>query len=283
MWRFTRRAMRQSAWHVIVYVLLVVYFAFFLVPMAWLFISSFKTPDALFSSRLSVRPGDLTLSNYLEMLSRRAFQRYFVTSFLIAGSVTLTTLMLSVLGGYGLSKYRIGGRNLFLVLILASQMFPPVLILIPFYEVIQTLRLNDTYTGVVLAHTILALPFGLWMIKGYFDGIPDDLVEAAAIDGCSRLDALWRVILPVSAPGVAVAAFYAFVVSWGDYLFVSILSQSDRTVTMPLNLQRVTTGFQVKWGQVDAATVITVVPVLILFALVQRWLVKGLLAGAVKG
>jgi ABC-type glycerol-3-phosphate transport system permease component len=167
--------------------------------------------------------------------------------------------------------------------VFSTQMFPQVLLIIPMYLVIFTLSLLDTVIGVVLGQLILVLPFQVWMLKGYFDNIPMDLDEAARIDGCNIAQRLLYVVLPIAAPGIMVAAFFSFVVSWGDFLIVSIITQSQRTATLTLIIQRLSSALLIRWGQVAAATVLTIVPTIILFFFVQNRLVAGLTAGAVKG
>jgi len=169
-----------------------------------------------------------------------------------------------------------------MMLALMPQFFPYVLILIPFYVLMSNLGLVDSHLGLILTHTSITLPFVLWMLTGYFNAIPRDLDQAALIDGCSRLGVLFRIIYPIAIPGMVVAGFFAFVVSWGDYLFVSILSQSQETQTLPVGLQTFMSSLQVKWGLITAGTVIAIVPTIVFFAIVQRRLVAGLTAGAVK-
>jgi ABC-type glycerol-3-phosphate transport system permease component len=146
----------------------------------------------------------------------------------------------------------------------------------------SNLGLVDSHIGLILTHTSITLPFALWMLTGYFKAIPQELDQAALIDGCSRLGVLFRIIYPVALPGLVVAGFFAFVVSWGDYLFVSILSQSNETQTLPIGLQAFMQSLQVRWGLITAGTVIAIVPTVLFFAAVQRRLVAGLTAGAVK-
>ena len=161
-------------------------------------------------------------------------------------------------------------------------MFPQVLLIIPMYLIIFALYLLDKVIGVVLGQLILVLPFSIWMLKGYFDNIPLDIDNSARIDGCNIFQRLIYVVLPVAAPGVMVAAFFSFVVSWGDYIIVSIISQSQRTATVTLVIQRLSSALLIRWGQVAAATVLTIVPTIILFSFVQKRLVEGLTAGAIK-
>jgi ABC-type glycerol-3-phosphate transport system permease component len=251
-------------------------------PMLWIIYSSFRTPDAIFSGRILSSFQEFTLDNYRKILAVNDFTKTILNSFKIAIGVTIVTMILATMGGYGLSRYKVKGRDFFILGIFSSQMFPPVLILLPLYSWFLHLRFIDTTLGIVLAQTMLSLPFTVWMLKGYFDNTPQDLDESARIDGCGTFGILIRIIFPIAAPGILVAAFFAFMVSWGDYLIVSVLAQSNATATMPFSLARISSSLRVKWGDVAAAAVMTIVPTLVLFALVQRWLVEGLTAGAVK-
>ncbi len=266
-----------------VYVLLFAYYAFFLVPMLWIVVTSFKSTGAIFAGRIIPRLSDLTFTGYQQVWQFSPFLTFFRNSTITALGVTALALVVSSPAAYGLSKYPVRGRRSLVIAILTSQMLPPVLILVPFYTLIVRVGLSDNYFGIVLAHTVLALPFCMWMLKSYMDTVPAALVEAAQVDGCTRLGTLLRIVLPSSAPGLAVTAFFAFTVSWGDYLFVSIVSGSNKTATLPLYLYQLSNSLQLRWDMIAAGSVLTILPVVILFALVQRWLVEGLLAGAVKG
>jgi ABC-type glycerol-3-phosphate transport system permease component len=268
---------------VLTYVLLLVNYAFILVPILWIILASFKTNSAIFAGSVIPLPGDLTLSSYADVLQTPSFATFFRNSVIVALGVTALTLVVSSLGAYGLSKYRTRGRRVLLMAILTSQTFPAVLILVPFYTLVLQVHLNDTYLGIMLAQTSGALPFCMWTLKSYMDAVPGALVDASLIDGCSKLGTYVRIVLPTSLPGMAVAAFYAFTVSWGDYLFVSVISGSTSTATLPIYLYRISSSLTMNWGTIAATTVLTILPVLVVFAFVQRWLIEGLLAGAVKG
>jgi ABC-type glycerol-3-phosphate transport system permease component len=265
------------------YLIVVVGLFFFIFPILWIIYSSFRGHDAIFSEKFVTPLKDLTIANYVTILSVTDFPLYFLNSFKIALAVTLMSLLFSIIGAYGLSRYRLRGKNIYIMGIFSTQMFPLVLIIIPIYLIIFSIRLLDTTLGVVFGQIILVLPFSVWMLKGYFDNLPEDLDDAALIDGCNLFQTLYRIILPVSAPGIMVAAFYSFVVSWGDYLVISIINQSQRTATIPLILQRLSSALLIRWGQVAAAAVLTIIPTVILFSFVQRFLVEGLTAGAIKG
>ena len=274
----TRTAIRVT----VTYLICVLALVFFISPMLWITYSSFRTPDALFSGRVTTPPGQLTLSNYQTILSVTDFPIYFWNSLRIGLVVTFFAMLISIVGAYGLARYPLRGRNAYIMGVFSTQMFPIVLLLIPIYQVIFSIGLFNTTLGVVLAQLMLILPFAVWMLKGYFDNLPRELEDSARIDGCNLRQMLWRIVLPISAPGVSVAAFYSFVVSWGDYLVVSVISQSQRTATVTLALQRLGSALILRWGQVAAATVLTIVPTIILFSFVQTRLVEGLTAGAVK-
>lgn len=255
---------------------------FFLLPMLWIFYCSFRTQASIFTGVVLAPLKELTLENYKTVLSVTDYPTYFLNSFKIALLVALLALVCSITGAYGLSRYKIRWKNAIILGIFSTQMFPQVLLIIPMYLIVFSLQLLDTVTGVVIGQLILVLPFSIWMLKGYFDTIPMDIDDSARMDGCNVFQRLWHIMLPLGAPGIMVAGFFSFVVSWGDYLIVSIISQSQRTATATLVIQRLSSALLIRWGQVAAAAVLTIVPTILLFSFVQRRLVEGLTAGAVK-
>jgi ABC-type glycerol-3-phosphate transport system permease component len=265
------------------YLIIIVAFIFFISPLLWIIYSSVRGPEAIFSGNITTPLKSFTLESYKTLLMVTDFPRYFVNSFKISLFVTFLSMIFSILGAYGLSRFRVRGKNIYIMGIFSTQMFPIVLIVIPIYNIIFAMGLLDKTIGVVLGQIILVLPFSVWMLKGYFDNLPVDIEDSARIDGCNLFQTLFRIVLPISAPGILVAAFYSFVVSWGDYLIVSIIAQSQRTATLPLVLQRLGSALTMRWDQVAAAAVLTIVPTILLFSFVQKWLVEGLTAGAVKG
>jgi len=276
------RSRRKALTAVLAYLVVISSLIYFILPMLWIVYTSFRTQASIFTGRVISPLNEYTLVNYATILSVTDFPAYFQNSIVIAAAVTLSSLFVSITAADGLSCFYIKGRNALIVGIFATQMFPQVLLIIPLYLVIFSLSLLDKVIGVVLGQLILVLPFQVWMLKGYFDNIPMDLDEAARIDGCSIPQRLLQVVLPVAAPGVMVAAFFSFVVSWGDYLIVSIISQSQRTATITLVMQRLSASLLVRWGDLAAVTVLTIVPTIILFSFVQNRLVEGLTAGAAR-
>jgi ABC-type glycerol-3-phosphate transport system permease component len=264
------------------YLVLLIALLFFILPMLWIAYSSFRTEGAIFTGRVLNPPSGYTLANYAEIFLVTDFPRYFLNSIEIASIVTGVSLVVAIIASYSLSRFNIWGKNELIIGIFATQMFPPVLLIIPLYLVIFSLGLLDTIVGVAMGQMILVLPFQVWMLTGYVDGLPAELDEAAKIDGANILQRLIYVILPLALPGISVAAFYSFVVSWGNYLIVSVISESNATTTVPLALVQLSESLLVRWGEVSAATVVTIVPTILLFSFVQNRLVTGLTAGAIK-
>lgn len=271
----------RPLYYLAVYGGLAVFFTFLLLPIGWLVLSSCRTSDSINSGRLLPSWNDFTLFNYFEAFQISNFSTYVTNSFVIATIVMLLVVFLSSLGAYALSRFSLRGKRYFLLTALLPQFFPYVLVLIPFFVLMSNFGLVDTHAGIIITHMSIALPFCLWMLTGYFNGIPKELDQAALIDGCSRLGVLFRILYPVALPGMVVTGFFAFVVSWGDYLFVSILSESQATQTLPMGLQTFLNSLQVKWGLITAGTVIAIVPTIVFFSIVQRRLVAGLTAGSV--
>ena len=276
------KARRKIGVAISAYTIVLISTVFFLFPMVWIIYCSFRTQASIFTGKFFASLQEFTLENYKTILSVTDYPTYFMNSFKIATVVSLLALICSIAGAYGLSRFKIKGKNAIIMGIFSTQMFPQVLLIIPMYLVVFSLQMLDTVIGVVLGQLILVLPFSIWMLKGYFDNIPVDIDDSARIDGCNIFQRLWHIILPIGAPGIMVAGFFSFVVSWGDYLIVSIISQSQRTATATLVIQRLSSALLIRWGQVAAAAVLTIVPTIILFSFVQKRLVEGLTAGAVK-
>lgn len=274
------RTRRVSA--ILAYGVVVIATIFFILPMIWIIYTSFRTQASIFTGAVLSPWSDYTLENYKTILSVTDFPAFFLNSFKISTAVTLVSLLCSVPAAYSLSRFKMKGKQAVITGVFSTQMFPQVLLIIPIYAIVVSLNLLDSVIGVLLGQLMLILPFQVWMLKGYFDNIPTDLDDAARIDGCGIFQRLVYVILPIGIPGIMVAAFFSFVVSWGDFLIVSVISQSQRTATVTLVIQRLSSALLIRWGQVAAAVVLTIVPTILLFSLVQSRLVTGLTAGAVK-
>jgi multiple sugar transport system permease protein len=260
-------------------VLLIIAFA--LAPYAWMVLTSIKPQAELSVWPVQYLPRSATLDHYRELISRTSFSINLLNSLIIATGAAALGLGVSIPAAYAFSRFRFRGRRALMTGFLVINMFPIVLLIIPLFVMMRRLGLLDTFMGVILGHSTFAIPFAIWMLTSYFNAIPKDLDEAAEIDGASRLQAIRLVILPLLAPGVVTAGLYIFITSWNEYLFAMMLSgQAVRTVTVALQL--FIGEFTIQWGLLTAGGTLIALPVTILFLFVQRRLVGGLTAGAVK-
>ncbi len=274
-----RRSYARRVLEVELPVLLIVLFA--LGPYAWMILTSLKPQAELSAWPLNYWPREATLQHYRDLIARTSFASSLGNSLIIAGGASLLGLGVSIPAAYAFSRFRFRGRQMLLTGFLVINMFPVVLLIIPLFLMMRRLGLIDTFLGVVLGHSTFAIPFAIWMLTSYFNAIPKDLDEAATIDGASRLQTIRLIILPLVMPGVATAGIYIFITSWNEYLFAMMLSgQAVRTVTVALQL--FIGEFTIQWGLLTAGGTLIALPVTFLFLLVQRRLVGGLTAGAVK-
>lgn len=274
---------RAPAWRRIVGTELpmVLILVFALAPYAWMALSSIKPTADLTRVPVVYWPDAATLGHYVDLLKRTSFAANLANSLVVALGAVLLGLGVSVPAAYAFSRFRFPGRRPLLVMFLVVNMFPIVLLIIPLFVLMRTLGLLDTYGALVLGHGTFAIPFAVWMLTSYMNGIPVELDEAAMIDGCSRLATIRRIVLPLAAPGIVTTGIYIFITSWNEYLFAMMLSGHDvRTVTVALQL--FIGEFQIQWGMLTAGGTLVALPVTILFLFVQRRLVGGLTAGAVK-
>lgn len=251
-------------------------------PVYWSLITSFKGLIEMMASHPTFFPRAITTEHYRDVLFSSNYFTFMQNSLFVGISSTLLTLVLSVGAAYSLSRLHFVGKGVFSVSILGVYLFPGIRLVIPLFKVIGAIGLYDNPLSVVLTHVILALPFGIWTLRTFFDGVPDELEDAARIDGSSRLQTIVRIYLPLIAPGLATVAIYAFVVSWNDFLFPCILLSSPKVQTIPVGIAGWTSAYSINWGQISAASMMTVVPVILLYAFVGRYFVQGLTAGGVK-
>ncbi len=253
-----------------------------LLPIIWMALAAFKNDVDLFRSPPPLLPPNPTLEPFQYLLGEPRYLRMLGNSYLIATLVTLLCVTLAFLAGYGFSRYRLRGGGVLLLLTLFSQMFPQVSLIIPYYNLLNALGLYDTYLGLVVADASFILPFCVWMFKSYLDSIPTDLEEAAMVDGASRLTALWRVVLPLTLPGFVATAIYAFLGAWNEYTFAVILTRTDAAAPVTVGIGEFFGLFTVKWSQMSALALVASLPLMIIFVFLQRYLVEGMVAGAMK-
>ncbi|MEO6826976.1 MAG: carbohydrate ABC transporter permease [Microbacteriaceae bacterium] len=278
-----RETVPAKAFRIVVLTVLTV---FTVLPLYVMVVSSLKSLRDV-QGAFTWIPTDLTIQPFIDMWSTVPLASYFVNSLIVAGVATLLSLVIAVFAAYAVSRYRFRGRSLFTTTVLSTQMFPGVLFLLPlfliFVNIDQALgiQLVGTRLGLIITYLTFVLPFSIWMLAGYFDGIPRDLDEAAMVDGSGPMGALFRVILPAARPGLVAVAIYSFMTSWGEVLFASVMT-TDENRTLAVGLQLYSTQTNVYWNQIMAASLVVSVPVVVAFLLLQRSFVAGLTAGAIK-
>jgi multiple sugar transport system permease protein len=267
-------------------VVLTVLAAFALLPV-YVMVSSSLKPLQDVSGKFQWFPTNLTIRPYFDIWKTVPLAKYFLNSLIVAGSATVLSVVIAVFAAYAVSRYRFRGRRVFTVTVLSTQMFPGILFLLPLFLIFVNIgnstgiELYGSRAGLILTYLTFSLPFSIWMLIGYFDSIPRELDEAAMVDGCGPIRALFRVVVPAAVPGIVAVAVYAFMTAWGEVLFASVMTD-DTTRTLAVGLQGYATQNDVYWNQIMAASLVVSVPVVVGFLLLQRYLVAGLTAGAVK-
>ncbi|HEY8601301.1 MAG TPA: carbohydrate ABC transporter permease [Thermomicrobiales bacterium] len=256
---------------------------FAILPLVWVFITSFKPESDIVTATLQYLPQHITFDNYLTLWRRSSFPTLIKNSAIVATMTVVICILLGTLAAYAISHYRFRGRDRLMLFFLVSRMFPVVLLLIPLFVMMKNLGLLDSHLGLALAYSSFLLPLCIWMLKGFFDAIPNDLEEAARIDGCTRIGALFRIVLPLARPGLVATAVFVAIGAWNEFLLALMLTTSQGSRTWPVGLQLMVGEFQLPWGQLSAGGMISILPVILFFGLVQRALVRGLTSGAVKG
>lgn len=262
---------------------LLLYIVFALFPLFWLLKVSVTPNDLLYSEGVRMWPSHATLDHYRYVIENSAFPTFFKNSVIVAGSTAFAVTILSSLAGYALSRFRFRGKYWIIGLMLVTQMFPLVMLVAPIFKMLSPLGLTNSLTGLVIVYTAFNVPFATFLMQSFFDGIPKDLEEAAMIDGASRFTAFRQIILPLTLPGIAATLGFVFTAAWSELLFALMLISGNESATFPVGLLTFVSKFSVDFGQMMAAGVLALIPACLFFLLIQRYLVQGLTAGAVKG
>lgn len=262
---------------------LLIYVIFALFPLFWLLKVSVTPNDLLYSEGVRMWPSHATLDHYRYVIENSAFPTFFKNSVIVAGSTAFAVTILSSLAGYALSRFRFRGKYWIIGLMLVTQMFPLVMLVAPIFKMLSPLGLTNSLTGLVIVYTAFNVPFATFLMQSFFDGIPKDLEEAAMIDGASRFTAFRQIILPLTLPGIAATLGFVFTAAWSELLFALMLISGNESATFPVGLLTFVSKFSVDFGQMMAAGVLALIPACLFFLLIQRYLVQGLTAGAVKG
>jgi multiple sugar transport system permease protein len=254
-------------------------------PVYWMVTISLKTEVDQFATPPRWFAFSPTLDHYRDAFFTRSFGQYLITSATVATISTVCAVVIGTLAAYGLSRFRLraGLDRRLSIWILSTRMFPPIVSAVPLFLMMRDLRLLNTITSLVIVYTAFNLPFVVWMMRGFFQELPRELEEAAMVDGDSRLGALVRVILPLVTPGLAATAVFCLIMSWNEFLLALVLTQTDAAMTLPVGIAGRVTQYEIKWGVMSAAGVVAMLPILVFALGVQRYLVRGLSLGAVKG
>lgn len=262
----------------------VLIFALFSVyPILYVLSVSLRGDNAFQSQSLEIFTAQSTLINFKNLFLRTDFLLWLRNSLLISAVTTLLGVSLASTSAYALSRYNFRGRNVMLFSLLASQMFPATMLILPFYIILARLHLIDNFWGLFFIYSSTALPFCIWQMKAFYDTVPKELEEAAVLDGCSQWKTFYKIILPISSPALVVTALFCFMASWSEYIIAAVVLQNPDLYTLPLGLRSFQASLATQWGLYAAGALIVSVPVLILFISISRYLVSGLTAGSVKG
>ncbi|MCT8991526.1 carbohydrate ABC transporter permease [Chelativorans sp. SCAU2101] len=254
-----------------------------LFPVLWLFLTSLKSELELTRTPITWLPDRPTIANYVDAFSDQPLHIFLMNSFAVATLSTISTLLVSTFAAYAIARLQLRFRALILSVIIAVSTFPLVTLLVPLFETMRALNLLNTYTALVLPYTVLSLPVCTLVLVSFFDGIPRDLENAAMVDGCTRLGALFRVVVPLAGPGVFTAAILAFVNAWDEFLLALSFNASPMLRTLPVGITLYQGEFAFPWTVISAALVVGIVPLAILIVIFQERVVSGLTAGGMKG
>ncbi|HEX9447127.1 MAG TPA: carbohydrate ABC transporter permease [Dongiaceae bacterium] len=260
-----------------------VYIVVALFPLYWLLKVSVTPNDLLYSEGVRLWPSRTSFEHYAFVLEHSDFPRFFRNSLIVSGSTAIIVTILSASAGYALSRFTFRGKYWIVALMLLTQMFPLVMLVAPIFKLLSPLGLTNSLGGLVIVYVVFNLPFATFLMQSFFDGIPKDLEEAAMIDGATRFRAFTQIILPLTLPGIAATLGFVFTAAWSELLFALMLISSSDASTFPVGLLSFVSKFSVDFGQMMAAGVLALIPACLFFLLIQRYLVQGLTAGAVKG
>lgn len=260
-----------------------IFLAITIFPLYWIIITSFKTQKDIFSLPIQYWPKEFTLDNYIQIFKISHFQTYIFNSFLVSIVASFIVLIISMLGGYVLARFKFKGKGQVMGGFLITQMVPIFIGMAPLYMMMSNMQLINHLFSLMLIYTVMLIPFCTIIMVGFFQKIPNSLEEAAMIDGCSRISALFKVIVPVMLPGIMATFIFAFVQCWNELIMAVMFIDEESVKTIPVAMNSFIKKYDIEWGAMSAGTVLSVIPTMILFAFCQKYLVNGLTQGAVKG
>ena len=271
-----------SILNIITYLGLIIGLVYACFPVVWMLFSSLKSNTEIFSIPPELFPKEFTLKAYNSIFGSPMKVRFFLNSYLVAMVVTILTLVVAILAGYSFSRHSFKLKKPLNLFIISTQTVPPISLLIPYFGIVVAFRMYDTYFALVFTYMVFTLPYAILLMTGYFNTLPKELDEAVIIDGGSSFTALWRVLVPVSIPGIVATGVYTFLLSWNEFLFALTLTKSTEMRTVPIGIQLLMGQHSYEWNEMMAMSILGSFPILIMYMLAQRYFLEGLTAGSVK-
>jgi ABC-type glycerol-3-phosphate transport system permease component len=254
-----------------------------LFPILWMFVVSLKTEDETYTTPLVWWPKNPTLQNYVTMWDALDFDRYFLNTAIVAGATTILSIVLAAPAAYAFARYRFTGARPLGTFLLSTQLFPRVILIVPYFMIMRELGLINSYTSLILIYISFALPFCVWMMRGYLATLPVEIDEASLIDGCGPFGTFLRIALPLCMPGIVATAIFSFLVGWNEFLFALMLTTEKEMSVVTVGLASLIGEYKTQWNEMMAAAIVGSLPAMILYAALERYLVQGLASGATKG
>ena len=267
----------------ITYAALAIGFVYAGFPVLWMFVSSIKSNTEIFSIPPKLFPKVFSLNAYHIILSDPAKIRFFLNSYIVASVVTLLTLLVAIMSGYGFSRYSFKLKKLLNLFIISTQAVPTITLLIPYFGLVVAFKMYNTYFALIFTYMVFTLPYAILMMTGYFNTLPREIDEAVKIDGGSSFFALWRVLVPISIPGIIATGVYTFLLAWNEFLFALTLTKTTDMRTVPIGIQLLMGQFGYQWSEMMAMSMLGSLPILIMYMVAQRYFIAGMTAGSVKG
>lgn len=268
---------------IVIYTILILACFIALYPIVNIVTIALRPSDKLLSTSLKIIPDNATINNFINAVKKPAFLTWVKNSLIVSLFSTIFALIISVMGAYAFSRHNFKGKKMGLNILLLTQMFPAPMIMLPLYILMTKLQLTDKYMGIIIVYIANAIPFNTWLMKGYFDTIDKSLEESAYVDGANLVTAFYKIILPVAKPGIAIAALFAFMGSWSEYIMARVILATEEMYTLPMGLVSMQGDFTTQWGVYSATALITAIPAMLVFIACSKNLVSGMTAGSIKG
>ena len=269
--------------YILIYIIVLFFIAVSIYPVLRVLTISLRPGNNLLNESLQIIPDDATFDNYIKLFTEKPFLIWVKNSLLVTLVVTIIGVVLASSAGYAFSRFTFPGRKAGLLSLLVTQMFPATMLLLPLFIMISKLNLVNSFLGLIIMYSASALPFCIWLMKGYYDTIPSSLEESAKIDGANKFFAFWKIILPLASPALVITALFSFMAAWNEYIVAAQVLWYEDMFTIPLGLKSLQGNMTTEWGMYASAALIISIPVIILFLVLSKWLVSGLTLGSVKG